>query len=116
MAISQNYYQVTDEQLAACERHINSKGNPFYTCKSATDPDTTYTLRWHEGYKMPSCNCQAAFEGRQCWHFRAVLQAESIYQDSVESEARAAAIREQKAVRRDGDLAYSRKPFQLLAS
>jgi hypothetical protein len=114
--LTNNYYSVTEDQLAACERHVNSHGNPFYTCKSATDPDTTYTLRWHQGYKMPSCNCQAAYDGRQCWHFRAVLACESIHQDEVESEARAAALREQKAIKRDGAQAYDRKPFSLLKS
>jgi hypothetical protein len=111
MAISQNYFEVTDEQLAACERHLNTHGKPFYTVKSASN-DGTYTVRWHEGYKNPSCNCQA--DPGACWHFRAVLQSESIYQDSLESEARSAAIREAKAVKRDGAKAYERTPFSLL--
>ena len=111
-----NYYEVTEQQLAACERLEDSNGKPLYHVQSASDPDGFYTVRIHEGYKVWQCNCRAAREGvgtHGCWHVRAVKQAEAIEQDAYAAEQHAAA-REAAAVRLDGTRAYERQAFSLL--
>lgn len=119
MAVSQaptnNYYQVTDEQLSACHRH-ETNGKVHYTVDSASEADVFYTIRWNPAYKLPQCNCAAGREGRSCWHQRAVMQAESVEQEAIASEARSAALREERAVKKYGTRAYEPTPFSLLKS
>lgn len=99
------------EQLAACERHTDSHGKPFYTCKSAHN-EGTYTLRWHPGYANPSCNCQA--DPGACWHFGTAVYLERQYQEALRNGQVEASQRERSAVATYGDRAYESEGFSLL--
>jgi hypothetical protein len=83
-----NFYEVSEEQLQACTRHIGTDGKPYYTVTSATDPDGFYTVRWNEFYAVPQDNCKSGRAGEPCWHKRAALASEAIEQDAARHEQR----------------------------
>lgn len=87
---NKNYYEVTPEQLAACTRHIDESGKPYYTVMSASDPtgEGFYTVRWNQFYKVPQDNCKSGRVGECCWHKRAALASEAIERDAKRSEQR----------------------------
>lgn len=81
-----NYYEVTDEQLAAVTLHTDESG-AYHTVTSATDPDGYYTVRSNPFYKVLQCNCRAGREAiTGCWHCRAVVATIAIEQDAARHE------------------------------
>lgn len=107
-----NRKEVTQEQLAACTRKIDSHGNPYYEVQSASDPDTTYTVRW-KGYQAQD-NCIAGRHGIDCWHCRAATLKEKIFQGLVDLDAEEARSHELSQLALDGFKCYERKEFALM--
>ncbi len=102
----------TPEQCNALERCLDAKGKPYYTARSATDPDSTYYVRWKPGHYWPSCSCRDG--GLKCWHAAVAHYLEAQYQESVETGELEAQTREAQAVKQYGAEAYQCEPFSLL--
>lgn len=119
MAVS-NFFNVSEEQISAVTRHVDSDESIWYEVQSQSDPDTRYKVGWNKQYNRLQCmpltgrTCPASTQGVVCWHLRASAAVESIEQDAARSDE-LAARREAQAVKRDGLRAYERKPFNLLA-
>jgi hypothetical protein len=116
-----NTYRVTEQQLQSVLRCLDPEtGAVSYEVQSQSEPETKYLVKWDHRFHMWRCTpltghvCPASAQGIVCWHLKAAAATEMMEQEALASEQTAAAIREAKAVKRDGDLAYSRKPFSLL--
>ncbi len=105
-------HRITAEQLQAVIP-VENAGERYFEVQSASEAGAYYTLRYHRVYRhLLTCNCRASVEGLStCWHRRAV----EAYQEIERLEASPQA-REAQAVRLDGELAYTRRPFDLMAS
>ncbi|SRR6266446_5576430 len=102
--LTTNYYQVTVEQVDACNRVINNTTHKvFYQVQSASDASVEYHVEFNTQHHVLQCNCKAGSEGNNCWHKRAALAAEQEYQTEIR-------------VNRDADLAEamaSRSPEEV---
>lgn len=127
-------YNVTFEQVQACERLINdTTRRSYYVVASSKNDGTEYTVYFDTAHKMLVCVCPAGQRGIGCWHKRAVMAHNAEYhanrkalQEKEETEAMreidAENMRdalhieqhERDAVALDGETAYTRKPFQFL--
>lgn len=116
-----NTLHVTDEQLqkvTRCQDPVT--GAVFYEVESQSEPGVKYLVRWDHHFNIWRCcplnshPCGASMQGIVCWHLRAAAATEAIEQDAVESEAKAAATREARAVGRYGLKAYESEGFSLL--
>jgi hypothetical protein len=95
----QEQYRLTDQQLDAATRFVNSATREvLYIVKSATDPDKAYKVTWNKHFSRFQCECKASHAGMCCWHVRSALANEMIYRQNVRAEAEAQVrINEEKA-------------------
>lgn len=127
-------YNVTFEQVQACERLINeSTRRSYYVVASSQNDGTEYTVYFDTTHKVLICTCAASQNGRSCWHKRAVQahvaelkanrkalhekeEAEAMREIDAENVRDALHIEqhERDAVALDGENAYNRKPFSFL--
>lgn len=136
-----SHFNVTFEQVDKAHRVINLNVIPpqvYYQVESAHNP-IEYTVIFDRVHSCLTCTCKAGQNGIPCWHKRAALAHAAeyrLFQRAVEAVEEAEAIleqaqgiaplaedllnerqadkRETKAVARDGDRAYNRKPFQFM--
>jgi hypothetical protein len=84
-------YRVTDEQIDAATRFVNSATNEvLYIVRSASDPDTSYKVTWNRNFSRFACECKASSIGMSCWHVRSALVNEMMYRQARRDEAEAA--------------------------
>jgi len=95
----QESHKVTDSQLDAAQRFVNSATREvLYVVQSATSADVQYQVRWNRQYRRFACQCKASHNGMNCWHVRSAVASEVLYRENVRAEAEAAQrIAEEKA-------------------
>ena len=94
-------YRVTDEQLGAATRFVNSATNEvLYIVMSATEIGLEYKVTWNRNLSRFACDprCCANQHGLCCWHIRSALANEMLYRQAKRDEQIAAQrIEEERA-------------------
>jgi hypothetical protein len=85
-------YRVTDEQIDAATRFVNSATHEvLYIVKSASEEGKEYKVTYNRNFNRFQCECKASQVGMNCWHVRSALVNEMMYRQAKRDEAEAKA-------------------------